>query len=191
VARLAKVESDRLAEVVRKDQIEAARLAEIARVAQAAKAEADRIAALGQTPIEARFASYLTSGSNVNSVLIRAIQLHNGDYSNNCVYFSSEAMRRIGIGVPTATCNTGQYLSYLRGHGWAPSYDIRKLAPGSICFTTAGYAGNPTHTFAFISWVNPGSYTLANVADNQGNTVHVRNMTATDSTDAFAFFMRN
>jgi hypothetical protein len=40
-----------------------------------------------------------------------------------------------------------------------------------------------------MGWVSSGNYTLAYVADNQGNNVHVRNMGATYSTDAFAFFM--
>ena len=156
--------------------------------------QADNIAAasrLGQTAIGARLANYLTPAANVSSVVNRAVQLHGGNPANTCVYFSSEAMRRIGVAVPLSTCNTGQYLSYLRSHGWVSTYDIRKLTPGSICFTTSSGSGFPTHTFAFMGWVNNGNYTLAYVADNQGNAVHVRNMGATVATDAFAFFMHN
>ncbi|MBU3111025.1 hypothetical protein [Clostridium lacusfryxellense] len=98
-------------------------------------------------------------------------------------------MRRIGIAVPIWTCNTRQYLGYLSSHGWSSNYNIKKLTRGSICFTVSGGSGYSTHTFAFMGWVNSGSYTLAYVADNQGNTVHVRNMGQTASTDAFAFFM--
>ncbi|MGH4050576.1 MAG: hypothetical protein ACREVX_04365 [Clostridium sp.] len=193
--RLAQIEKDRLAKV------EATKLAN-ANAARLAKIESDKIAKIeaakivaaygaNQTVIEARFASYLRPAANVRSVLSRAVQLHGGDYSNNCVYFSSEAMRRIGIPVPTWTCNTKQYLRYLGSHGWSKSYDIKKLRPGSIAFTTNDWAGYPTHTFAFMGWVNSGSYTLAYVADNQGNDVHVRNMGATEATDAFAYFMHN
>jgi len=193
--RLAQIERERLAKVeaARVASANAARLAKI-ESDKIAKAQADKIAAAygaNQTVIEARLAAYLTPAANVRSVLSRAVALHGGDYSNNCVYFSSEAMRRIGIPVPTWTCNTKQYLSYLSSHGWNKSYDIRKLTPGSICFTTNTGAGFPTHTFAFMGWVNSGNYTLAYVADNQGNAVHVRNMGATVATDAFAYFMHN
>jgi len=193
--RLAQIERERLAKVeaARVASANAARLAKI-ESDKIAKAQADKIAAAygaNQTVIEARFAAYLTPAANVRSVLSRAVALHGGDFSNNCVYFSSEAMRRIGIPVPISTCNTKQYLSYLSSHGWNKSYDIKKLTPGSICFTTNTGAGYPTHTFAFMGWVNSGSYTLAYVADNQGNVVHVRNMGATEATDAFAYFMHN
>ena len=182
--RIAKVESARLAKEAadKVANIEAAKLAKI---------KADRIAAasgLKQTAIGARLAAYLNPAANISSVVNRAVALHGGDPSNTCVYFSSEAMRRIGVAVPEYICNTRQYLSYLRSHGWVSTYDITKLTPGSICFTSGYY---PTHTFAFMGWVNSGNYTLAYVADNQGNTVHVRNMGATAATDAFTFFMHN
>ena len=193
--RLAKIERERLAKVeaIRIANANSARLAKI-ESDKTAKIQANKIAAAygaNQTAIEAKFAAYLTPAANVRSVLSRAVALHGGDYSNNCVYFSSEAMRRIGIPVPTWTCNTKQYLGYLKSHGWNESYDIRKLTPGSICFTTNTGAGFPTHTFAFMGWVNSGSYTWAYVADNQGETVHKRNMGRTEATDAFAYFMHN
>lgn len=176
---LAKKEKDRL------DKIEADRLAKI---------EADRFeASLGanQTANGALLSAYLSSATNVSSVLNRAVELHGGNPSNTCVYFSSEAMRRIGVPVPLATCNTKQYLSYLRANGWVSTYDIKKLTLGSICFTTGDWAGYPTHTFVFMGWVNSGNYTLAYIADNQGNDVHIRNMGATQKTDAYAYFMHN
>ncbi len=199
-ARTAKIEAIKKAKIDRDALIKAGTLTQEEADKQA-KIEADELAeleveisaALGvhQTVTEAKFATFLSSQANISSVLNRAVELHNGDPSNTCVYFSSEAMRRIGVAVPIGTCNTKQYLAFLKAQGWVPTYDIRKLTPGSICFTTADWAGYPTHTFAFMGWVNSGDYTLANVADNQGNNVHVRNMGATDSTDAFAFFMHN
>jgi len=156
-----------------------------------ANLELNRIATLwrNQTVTTTRLSAYLTPDANVSSVLVTAIALHFGDPTNNCVYFSSEAMRRIGVYVPLVTCNTGQYLAYFRSHAWIASSNISELIPGNICFTTNGWNGNPTHTFVFMGWVNEGDYTLAYVADNQGTTVHVRNMGATVETDAFAFYM--
>ena len=156
------------------------------------KIESAILATVGrsQTEIEAKLSSYLSSSANITSVLNRAVALHGGDPKNTCVYFSSEAMRRIGVAVPVATCNTGQYLSYLNAHAWVASYNIKELTPGTICFTTNGWDGYPTHTFAFIRWVTPGNYTSAYVADNQGRSVHVRNMGVTVETDAFAFYVR-
>jgi len=156
-----------------------------------AKVESAKIASVGriQTVIEAKLADYLTPAANVISVLNRAVVLHGGDQTNNCVYFSSEAMRRIGVTVPVATCNTKQYLSYLRANGWRSSSNIKELTPGTLCFTTNGWDGAPTHAFAFMGWVTPGNYTSAYVADNQGTAVHVRNMGETVATDAFAYYM--
>ena len=186
-ARLTKIEAERLAkiEVDKLAEMEADRLAKI---------EADRLESvlgLKQTVIGAKLATYLTSAANVSSVLNRAVELHGGNPSNTCVYFSSEALRRVGVSVPLATCNTRQYLSYLRANNWVSAYDIKKLTQGSICFTTPDWAGYPTHTFVFKGWVTSGDYTSAYVADNQGSAVHVRSMVATYSTDAFAFFMHN
>ena len=184
--KLAKIEANRLA------RIEANRLAKI-EAEKLAKKEADRLAAangLNQTALGAKLASYLNSSANVSSVLNRAVQLHGGDPSNTCVYFSSEVMRRMGVSVPLSTCNTRQYLSYLKGNGWIANYDIKKLTPGSICFTSNDWAGYPTHTFVFLGWAN-SNYTLAYIADNQGSKVHVRDMRATYSTDKFAYFMHN
>ncbi|WP_291635474.1 hypothetical protein [Clostridium sp.] len=156
-----------------------------------AKLEENRLATLGlyQTVIGAKLSTYLSSADNISSVLNRAVVLHGGISTNTCVYFSSEAMRRIGITVPLETCNTRQYLIYLSAHAWVSSYDIKTLTPGSICFTTPSRQGYPTHSFVFMGWVTQGDYTLAYVADNQGNAVHVRNMGSTIATDAFYFYM--
>jgi hypothetical protein len=193
VVKAAKIEIDRRVKAVEITKEEGDRLTKI-EDDKLVKIEADRLAerlGLQQTVIGAKLANFLNSADNISSVLNRAVELHGGDPSNTCVYFSSEAMRRLGVTVPVETCNTRQYLKYLRAAGWVSTYDIKKLTPGSICFTTADWAGFPTHTFVFMGWVSSGNYTLANVADNQGNTVHVRNMGATKETDEFAFFMHN
>ena len=195
VATKAKQEEiDRIA-IERKDT---SKQAQITKDYKKAKAESDKIesaslAAISgnnQTVTGLKLSNYLKSAANISSVLNRAVVLHGGDASNLCVYFSSEAMRRIGVAVPKSTCTTGEYLSYLRTHAWIPSYNIKELTPGSICFTTPGLHGyNPTHTFVFMGWVTAGNYSLAYVADNQGNSVHVRNMGVTKATEAFGLFM--
>lgn len=150
-----------------------------------------KLSALGltQTAIGVKLSTYLNSSTNIVSTLNRAIALHSGDSANNCVYFSSEAMRRIGRGVPLSMCNTLDYINYLRSNAWVSSTNIKDLTPGSICFTVSNGQGYPTHTFLFMGWVTDGDYTLAYVADNQGTSVHQRNMGSTYATDAFASFM--
>jgi len=192
-ARLAKIETERLA------KIEADRIAKV-EIDKLAKRDLDRLKSLGfqQTANGAKLSAYLRSAANVSSTLNEAVRLHklhlpSDPYptKNNCVLFSSTAMRRIGVNVPSYMVNTKGYLSYLASNGWKRSYGIKNMTPGTIAFTTNTGAGYPTHTFVFMGWVNSGNHTLAYVADNQGNAVHVRNMGATRETDAFAFFMHN
>jgi hypothetical protein len=195
IDRLAKIEKDRLAKI-EADRLAKLELDKIAKIEadRLAKIEADKLAAklgLTQTENGAKLSGFLSNSANVTSVLNRAVELNGGDQTNTCVYFSSEAMRRIGVPVPLATCNTRQYLRFLKARSWVSSYDIKKLTPGSICFTTNDWAGYPTHTFVFMGWVTSGNYTSAYIADNQGSTVHVRSMGATYYTDAFAYFMHN
>ncbi|MBU3160080.1 N-acetylmuramoyl-L-alanine amidase [Clostridium frigoris] len=144
---------------------------------------------LQSTVIGEKLFIYLTPSANVVSTLNTAIRLHGGVTINNCVYFSSEAMRRISVPVPIGVCNTHQYLTYLNSNNWSKTKDIKQLTPGSLCFTTNDCTGYPTHTFVFMGWVNDGDYTVAYVADNQGHAVHTRSMLAKGDTDAFAFFM--
>ncbi len=186
-------EIDRIA-IERKDTSKQAKIEENYKKAkiESDKLESISLPTLGnnQTATGVKLYVYLRFATNISSVLNRAVILHNGDLSNNCDYFSSEVMRRIGVAVPSSTANTGQYLYYLRTHAFIASYNIRELTAGSICFTKPGLHGyNPTHTFVFMGWVTTGKYDLAYVADNQGNSVHVRNMGVTAATDAFAFFM--
>lgn len=137
-----------------------------------------------------KVASYLQSDSNVDSVGHTAVALHGGDQSNNCVYFSSEALRRVGVNVPLSMANTKRYVPYLKSTGWKQNFNIGSIAPGNIAFTTNDVTGNPSHTFVFLDWVNPDDHTEAYVADNQSSGVHVRSMVATFLTDAFAFFFK-
>jgi hypothetical protein len=42
-----------------------------------------------------------------------------------------------------------------------------------------------------MGWVNPFDHTLAYVADNQSNTIHIRSMIDAPNTDAFNFGFHN
>lgn len=134
-----------------------------------------------------RLAAYLDSNENIASVQAAAIALHYGITSNNCVYFSSEAMRRIGYKVPLSTANTRQYVPYLKSLNLFMNKQRALLTSGSICFTINDSTGYPTHTFLFLGWVNPDDHTSAYVIDNQSHYIHIRSMLNTDITDAFAF----
>lgn len=143
-----------------------------------------------QTSTSYSLTNYLSSNSNIASVNARAIQLHNGETANNCVFFSSEALRRIGFNVPLWMCNTKSYVPYLLNSGWKSNYNIDALAPGDICFSVDDSEGHPTHTYVFMGWVNPDDHTLAYVADNQNcNSIHLRSMIDAPGIDAFHFFV--
>lgn len=103
---------------------------------------------------------YMTNASNQLSVDSTALALHGGITSNNCVYFTSEALRRIGVNIPTATANTYQLENILKNMGFVYSYDFSQIKPGDIVFTN-GY----THVYIFMGWDKDG---YAYIVDNQG-----------------------
>lgn len=102
---------------------------------------------------------YMTDPNNELSVDNTALALHGGVTSNNCVYFSSEALRRIGINIPVSTANTYQLENVLKNMGFLYSYDLSQLKPGDIVFTN-GY----THVYIFMCWDKDG---YAYIVDNQ------------------------
>lgn len=138
--------------------------------------------------------NYLMNDNNRQSVMKRAIELHGGDLSNNCVYFASEALRRSGLNdLPKYVCNTVELTGKLKNMGWSTSRDFSKLRPGDICFTKS-YGAGPTHTYVFMKWVIPGRYDYAYICDNQGNEYgsiyHKRNVNfATETKDPTIYFM--
>lgn len=144
-----------------------------------------------QTPTAYRLTSYLDSNANITSVNNTATALHYGVTMNNCVYFSSEALRRIGFNVPIWIANTKNYIPYLLNNGWKQYFSVDDLAPGDICFTVPDYTGYSSHTYVFMGWVNPDDHTLAYVADNQNySNIHIRSIIDAPNFDAFAFFVR-
>lgn len=136
--------------------------------------------------------SYFMNLDNRKSVNERAIELHGGVKSNNCVYFASEGLRRAGLtDLPESICNTKQLTAQLNQRGWTQCTDLSKLRPGDICFTTNG----PSHAYTFMQWVKDNSYDYAYICDNQGNEFagdpyHQRNVQfATPEKEATAYFM--
>lgn len=153
--------------------------------------EADKLPDVNQTQLSYNISNYLNSNDNINSVLTRAIQLHDGNTSNNCVFFSSEVLRRLGYNVPIYMANTATYVPYLFNRGWKAYYSVDELAVGDICFTVNDSSGHPTHTFVFMGWVNPNNHNMAYVVDNQSHYIHIRSMVQTSDYDQFAFCVRN
>lgn len=103
---------------------------------------------------------YMTDVNNQWSVDSKAIALHGGITSNNCVYFSSEVLRRIGVNIPVSASNTYQLENILKSMGFAYSYDFSQIKPGDIVFTN-----NYSHVYIFMCWDKDG---YAYIVDNQG-----------------------
>ena len=137
--------------------------------------------------IASKLVSYLSSGTNIINTKAEAISLHDGINENTCVYFSSTALRAVGINVPLSMCNTGEYTNFLQSLGLIQDYNINSLYPGNICFSVNCGENYPTHTYVFIGWVDPFDHTIAYVADNQDDTVHKRSMIDAPGIDAFHY----
>lgn len=153
------------------------------------------------TDYNAQVFKYLTSPENRASVGTRAIKLNNGEAHNACVYFVSEALRRVGLKIPVSTANTTTLISDLKARGFKTFYKLEDLKPGDICFTTDGsgkIGGTPTHSYIFMGWKSSG---IAYVCDNQiydyNSFYHERSMKLSylnnqkdKAKEATAFFMR-
>ena len=133
---------------------------------------------------------YMTDVNNQVSVDRAAVSLHGGVTSNNCVYFASEVLRRIGVGIPTSIANTYQLENQLKSTGFAYSYDLSQLKPGDIVFTN-GY----THVYIFMCWDKDGyAYIVDNQRTSYGNLILHRRQVLTDtdiSDRATHFFYSN
>ncbi|WP_160687892.1 cell wall-binding protein [Clostridium sp. C2-6-12] len=120
---------------------------------------------------------YMTDVNNQLSVDNTAVWLHGGATDNNCVFFSSEALRRIGVNIPRSVANTYQLENELKGRGFSYSYDFSQIKPGDIVFTN-----NYSHVYIFMCWDRDG---YAYIVDNQrtmyGNLVLHRRKVLTDT----------
>ena len=129
---------------------------------------------------------YLTNVNNQVSINNTAVMLHGGETSNNCVYFLSESLRRVGFSIPNSMANTYQLENELKIQGFVYSYDLTQLKPGDIVFTN-----NYSHVYTFMYWDKDG---YAYIVDNQsesfdGQILHLRNILGdTYSTDRATHF---
>ncbi|MDU1054173.1 SH3 domain-containing protein [Clostridium baratii] len=117
--------------------------------------------------------NYMMDPEHQESVHLKAIELHNGDTSNNCVFFTSEALRRVSVDIPKNIAYTTNLEKELVKRNWGKVTDLSKLEAGDICF--AGEA----HAYIFMGWANEEK-TVAYVVDNQkarfGSTYHERGL---------------
>lgn len=117
--------------------------------------------------------NYMMDSNHQESVHLKAIELHNGDTSNNCVFFTSEALRRVSVDIPKNIAYTTNLEKELVKRNWGKVKDFSKLEPGDICF--AGEA----HVYIFMGWANEEK-TVAYIVDNQkarfGSTYHERGL---------------
>lgn len=137
----------------------------------------------------------MASEDNRQSVMNRAVELHGGVQSNNCVYFASEALRRAGLtDLAESVCNTITLTNELLSRGWTKSDNLDELKSGDICFTIS-YGNGPTHTYTFMNWINPDDHGYAYICDNQGDEYegdpyHKRNINfSTPTKDQLSYFM--
>lgn len=146
--------------------------------------------------------SFMDDKNSREEVYNKAIKLNNGSSANTCVYFVAEALRQNGEDIDSSVCNTSQLLGIMENEGWNKEYDVKKLKPGDICFTTdekLNKKGTPTHTYIFMGWVTKGNYDYAYVCDNQakdykGKIYHIRNVTKIENVkgnqkEPFSFFV--
>ena len=102
--------------------------------------------------------NYMSNEDNRESVHYAAIDLHGGETTNNCVYFTSEALRRAGVKIPLYVANTYQLERELLSRGWIRSTNKSDLRPGDVVFS--GYK----HSFTFMNWYDDD---YAYIVDNQ------------------------
>jgi len=120
---------------------------------------------------------YMIDTKNQESVHLTAIALHGGETTNNCVYFTSELLRRMGFSIPIGTYNTAKLEPKLKSNGFIPCYNLDALRPGDIVFSGSA------HVFIFMGWCD-NNHEYAYIVDNQkrifGSTLHIRNIKAYD-----------
>lgn len=144
-----KIESEKLTKIEEKKEKERKAIEEEKRANAAIHSNTQR-----------KLYNYLKSEKNCESTFKEAVRLHGGDTSNNCVYFTSEALRRVGVKIPKNICYTTKLESELIYRGWKKSTNFSDLQRGDICF--AGI----DHAFTFMGWADKDKM-IANIADNQ------------------------
>lgn len=125
--------------------------------------------------IQYNMVRYMSTLANRESVHNKSIALHNGILENNCVYFTSELLRRVGINIPNYIANTVQLERQLLNRGWKKHTNLNNLKPGDIVF--AGYA----HAYTFLGWAGDGyAYIVDNQKSTFGSVLHKRKVSIKD-----------
>lgn len=121
------------------------------------------------TNINFKIVDYIKTLQNRESIHNKAIALHGGVLSNNCVYFTSELLRRAGVNIPNYIANTRQLEVQLQSRGWKKHTNLNSLKPGDIVY--AGYA----HAYTFLGWAGDGyAYIVDNQKSEFGSVLHKR-----------------
>lgn len=120
---------------------------------------------------------YMTDWNHQQDIDATAIRLHGGSTNNNCVYFLSECLRRVGFNIPRSTCNTTEISYILSQKGFEKSYNLSGLKPGDVVLS--GW----THAFIFMGWAD-NNHDYAYIVDNQqskfGQVMHLRKIYGSD-----------
>ncbi|MGL4453032.1 MAG: SH3 domain-containing protein [Sarcina sp.] len=100
------------------------------------------------SPLQKRLYEYLSVPANQALTMQTAINLHDGDPLDTCVFFQSSALRANGFNIPLSTSYTTELMGNLLESGWQRHTDFNNLQPGDICFAST------YHTFMFMGWYN-------------------------------------
>lgn len=110
--------------------------------------------------IQYKMYNYMLSASHQNEVTNEAINLHDGDVHNTCVYFMSTVLRKAGVNIPLSTGYTTTLKNQLEERGWVRDTNMDNLKPGDIVFC------GTSHVYMFMGWADKGKK-IANIVDNQ------------------------
>ena len=115
---------------------------------------------------------YMTNANNEEDVHATSIKLHGGIIYNNCTYFVSEALRRVGVNVPRSMASVLNLEKYISSRGWVRCTDFTKMKPGDILFS------GQAHTYIFMGWIdNNYAYIVDNQKRTFGSVLHPRLIT--------------
>ena len=90
--------------------------------------------------------NYELNLKNDQKTMGEAIQLHDGNPIDTCVFFQSTSLRAIGQTVPNNIGYTTHLENWLKNNGWTQHSDFAYVQKGDLCF--ASYY----HTFLFMGW---------------------------------------
>lgn len=121
--------------------------------------------------LQHKLQKYMSDSKKQDSVHKKSIKLHGGIKSNNCVYFASEALRRVGVNIPKNIAYTTNLEKELVKRGWVKSTNISDMQPGDVAFASV------YHTYIFMQWAdNDTAYIVDNQSDYFGRTLHLRDV---------------